>query len=83
MSLQLYRPDGKGGLQPATDQPKDWRKQLRSPRWGRRLDGGRLPELANREMNPASRLVSVAFWTVLAAATFVLLIAGYGTGFWH
>jgi hypothetical protein len=83
MSLQLYRPDGKGGLQPATDRPKDWRTQLRSPRWGRRLDGGRLPALANNEMNPASRLVSVAFWAVLGAATFVLLLAGYGTGFWH
>ena len=36
MSLQLHRPDGKGGLEvrPVTDQ--NWRNQLRSPRWGAR-----------------------------------------------
>jgi hypothetical protein len=33
-------------------------------------------------MNPTSRFRSVLFWLVLGAATFGVLVAGYGTGFW-
>jgi hypothetical protein len=33
-------------------------------------------------MNPTSTARSVLFWVALAGLTFVLLIAGYGTGFW-
>ena len=82
MSLQLHRPDGKGGLEvrPATDE--SYRSTLRSPRWGAALKGGRLPELANPEMNPASTARSVAFWAVLALITFVIIVAGYGVGLW-
>jgi hypothetical protein len=77
MSLQLHRPDGKGGLEvrPVTD--KNWRNQLRSPRWGASLKGGQLPELANPEMNPTSTARSVAFWVVLALITFVVIVVGY------
>jgi hypothetical protein len=82
MSLQLHRPDGKGGLEQRTAQPEDWRSQLESPRWGSALRGGKLPRLANSEMNPTSTLRSLIFWLALAGLTFVLLIAGYGTGFW-
>ncbi len=82
MSLQLHRPDGKGGLEKRTAQPDDWRSQLQSPRWGSSLRGGRLPRLANSEMNPTSTAVSVLFWLGLAGLTLVLLLAGYGTGFW-
>jgi hypothetical protein len=82
MSLQLHRPDGKGGLEQRTAQPEDWRTQLQSPRWGSALRGGRLPRMANPEMNPTSTLRSVLFWLVLAGLTFALLVAGYGTGFW-
>lgn len=82
MSLQLHRPDGKGGLEKRTTQPDDWRTQLHSPRWGSGLRGGRLPRLGNAEMNPTSTAMSVLFWVGLAGLTFVLLIAGYGTGFW-
>ncbi len=80
MSLQLHRPDGKGGLEvrPVTD--KNWRNQLRAPRWGASLKGGKLPALANPEMNPTSSLRSVLFWVVLAIVTFVVIVAGYGTG---
>ena len=80
MSLQLHRPDGKGGLEvrPVTDQ--NWRNQLRSPRWGASLKGGRLPELANPEMNPTSTLRAVLFWVVLAVLTFAVIVAGYGFG---
>ena len=83
MSLQLHRPDGKGGLEPRQATNADWRHQLRSSRWGAALSGGRLPALRNTEMNPASTGRSVAFWLFLAAATFGVLVAGYGTGFWH
>ena len=82
MSLQLHRPDGKGGLERRTVQPDDWRNQLQSPRWGSALRSGRLPTLNNVEMNPTSSAMSVVFWVALAGLTFVLLIAGYGTGFW-
>lgn len=82
MSLQLHRPDGKGGLEPRPVVERDWRHQLRSPRWGAALHEGRLPGLANPEMNPTSIGRSVAFWLFLAVATFGVLVAGYGTGFW-
>ena len=83
MSLQLHRPDGEGGLEPRPVTNQDWQSQLRSPRWGGTLRDGRLPELKNPEMNPTSRLRSVLFWLVLGAVTFVVLVAGYGSGFWH
>ena len=83
MSLQLHRPDGKGGLEPRVVVDRDWRHQLRSRRWGAALRGGRLPELANPEMNPTTAARSIAFWLVLAAVTFGILIVGYGTGFWQ
>lgn len=82
MTLQLHRPDGRGGLEPRPVEEKDWRRQLRSPRWGASLKNGRLPELANPEMNPTRSWVAVIFWLALAALTLVLLLAGYGTGFW-
>jgi hypothetical protein len=82
MSLQLHRPDGKGGLEQRPAQPEDWRTQLQSPRWGSALRGGKLPRLANSEMNPTSTLMSVLFWLALAGLTFVILVAGYTTGFW-
>ena len=82
MSLQLHRPDGKGGLEvrPVTD--RNWRNQLRSPRWGAALKGGKLPELVNSEMNPTTSARAVAFWVALALVTFALVAVGYGTGFW-
>lgn len=83
MTLQLHRPDGQGELQPHSGQNVDWRAQLRSQRWGKGMPNRRLPELANPEMNPTSTLRSVLFWVALAALTFVLLVVGYGTGFWH
>ena len=83
MSLQLHRPDGHGGLEPRTVQDQNWRNQLRSPRWGARLRGGRLPDLKNTEMNPTSVGLSVLFWLGLGVLTFALLVVGYGTGFWQ
>jgi hypothetical protein len=83
MTLQLHRPDGEGGLEPRPVSDQNWRKQLRSPRWGTALEGDRLPDLENTEMNPTSRLRSALFWLGLGALTFVILVAGYGIGFWR
>jgi hypothetical protein len=82
VSLQLHRPDGRGGLEQRPVQPQDWRVQLRSKRWGAGRGDGRLPELKNPEMNPTSALVSVLVWVGLAVLTFIILVIGYGTGFW-
>ena len=79
MTLQLHQPDGRGGLvptPPAKGRGADWREGLLSRRW-------RVARLANTEMNPTSSPVAVAFWLVLAGLTFVLLVWGYGTHFWH
>ena len=83
MSLQLHRPDGKGGLEVRTATDQNWRNQLRSTRWGAALKGGKLPELANSEMNPTSTGRAVAFWVVLGAVTFGVVVLGYGfLGLW-
>ena len=83
MSLQLHRPDGKGGVEPRSVREPNWRRQLRSPRWGSARRDGQLPEMPTPEMNPTATWVSVAFWLVLGAATFVVLVIGYGSGFWQ
>jgi hypothetical protein len=81
MTLQLHRPDVDGELEAHPSEP-EWQTQLRSPRWGQGLRRKRLPDLKNSEMNPTSTPLAIAFWVGLAVATFVLLVAGYGTGFW-
>jgi hypothetical protein len=83
MSLQLHRPDGKGGLEVRTEPDQDWRTELMSSRWGGAFKGGRLPSLANSEMNPTSTGRAVALWLVLGLVTFVVIAAGYGAGLWH
>jgi hypothetical protein len=82
MSLQLHRPDGKGGIEPRTVRERDWRRSLRAQRWGLGRRDGQLPRLDNPEMNPTSTPLAVLFWLGLGGLTFVLLVAGYGTGFW-
>ena len=82
MSLQLHQPDGRGGIEPRTVNDPNWRRQLRSPRWGSARKDGQLPEHPNVEMNPTSTGVAVVFWLALGILTFALLVAGYGTGFW-
>lgn len=83
MSLQLHRPDGKGGLEVRTVTDQNWQNQLRSRRWGASLRGGRLSALRNVEMNPTSTPRAVAFWVVLAALTFGVIVVGYAAGLWH
>ncbi len=82
MTLQLHKPDGKGGLEKRPANDGDWREGLQSPRWGSALRGKRAPKLTNPEMNPTSTPMSVLFWLGLGVLTLVLLLLGYGTGFW-
>jgi hypothetical protein len=82
MSLQLHRPDGKGGIEPRQVNETNWRRQLQSRRWGLNRRDGRLPELKNPEMNPTSTGIAVLFWVGLGALTFVILVLGYATRFW-
>jgi hypothetical protein len=83
MSLQLHRPDERGRLVPHPEETDDWRTQLRSPRWGGALRGGKLPKLGNPEMRPTSNVLSVLFWASLAVATFVVIVVGYTLGVWR
>jgi hypothetical protein len=83
MSLQLHRPDGKGGLEVRTSPDRDWRTALQSARWGKSLRRKRLPVLRNPEMDPTSNWMAVAFWVGLAVLTLALLVIGYGIGFWE
>ena len=80
MTLQLHRPDGQGGLiptpPPGKSRAEDWRRGLRSYRW-------KAASLRNTEMNPTSTAMAAAFWAALIGFTFLLLIWGYGSGFWH
>ena len=82
MSLQLHRPDGKGGIEPVPVPEPHWRRTLSAPRWGRGRHDGQLPLMKNPEMNPTPTWLAVAFWAGLGALTFVILVIGYGTGFW-
>jgi hypothetical protein len=82
MSLQLHRPDGKGGVEPRPVSETDWRRSLQGQRWGMNRRDGRLPEMKNPEMEPTSTAMAVLFWLGLGALTFVLLVAGFWTGFW-
>jgi hypothetical protein len=74
MSLKLYRPV-KGGMEPSPVENTDWRRRLRSPRWA-------AARLANPEAREATPLGAVLIFGGLAAATFVLLVLGYASGFW-
>ena len=74
MSLKLYRPTP-NGLEPNPVEQRTWRSRLISRRW-------KPPALENTAMEPTSSRVAVLFWIILAALTFVVLLVGYGVGFW-
>jgi hypothetical protein len=76
MTLQLHKPDGRGGVRPTAQLNDDWREELRATRW-------RVAPLRNTEMNPTSTRAAIAFWVFLAGLTFGLLMLGYGTNFWR
>lgn len=78
--MTLQQTPGTTPAQGTTD--TDYRDQLRNPRWGKALKGGKLPEMANPEMNPTSTGRAVAFWVGLGLITFVIVVAGYAVNLW-
>lgn len=74
MSLKLYRP-APGGLEPSPVERGNWRQRLRSKRW-------RAAPLANPEAQAVGPSSAILVFGTLAAITFVLLLLGYGSGFW-
>ncbi|HYI22138.1 MAG TPA: hypothetical protein VEX62_05820 [Candidatus Limnocylindrales bacterium] len=74
MSLKLYRPTP-DGLEPNPVEQRTWRSRLVSRRW-------QPAPLENTTLQPTSNRMAVLFWVVLATATFVILVAGYGLGLW-
>ena len=75
MSLKLYRPDPDGGLEPAPVKTEDYRVQLRSRRW-------RAAQLKNPDVKQTDPRIAVLFVALLAGLTLVIMIVGYGSGFW-
>jgi hypothetical protein len=75
MTLQHYRPGQDGSLEPAAEVPEDYRTQLRSRRWN-------AAPLENPEVEATNPWIAVLAIAVVSAVTFVLLLIGYGSGFW-
>ena len=71
----MYRPGLDGGLDAAAPEPADYRDQLRSRRWG-------AAPLKNPEAEKTDPRIAVAFIVGLSAFTLIVLVIGYGTGFW-
>ncbi len=74
MTLKQYRSTPEG-LEPSPVETRNWRGRLRSRRWDP-------AELSNPDVEHVSPVMAVLFFLGLALVTFVLLLLGYGTGFW-
>jgi hypothetical protein len=73
--VALDRPSWEGGLEASPGDGGDYRDRLRSRRW-------KAAPLENPEVSPTDPRIAVAFIIGLLAVTFVLLVAGYASGFW-
>lgn len=71
---KLYRPSD-GGVEPAPDQVADYRDGLRASRWN-------AAPLDNPEVEKSDPRIVVLGVVILSAITLVLLVLGYGSGFW-
>ena len=80
MSLQLHRPDGKGGIEPRPVAEPNWRAAAPVAALGHEPPRRQLPELQNPEMNPTSTGMAVLFWLGLGALTFVCSSPATGRG---
>ena len=72
----MYRPSGEGGLEAASDQSGDYRDQLQSRRWN-------AAPLENPEVEKTDPRLAVLAIVILSAITLVVLVIGYGSGFWY
>ena len=71
----LYRPSAEGGSEATSGEPGDYREGLRSRRWD-------AAPLENPEVEKTDPRIAVATIVILAAITLLVLVAGYGSGFW-
>ena len=71
----MYRPSAEGGLEAAPAESGDYRDQLGSRRWN-------AAPLENPEVDKTDPRIAVAAIVILAAITLVVLVLGYGSGFW-
>lgn len=71
----MYRPGPDGGLEAAPREAGDYRDQLRSRRWN-------AAPLENPEAEKTDPRIAVAFIVGLSVVTFVVILLGYGSGFW-
>ncbi len=70
-----YRPSAEGGLETASEQAADYRDDLRSRRWN-------AAPLKNPEAQKTDPRIAVAGIVLLSAITLLVLVLGYGSGFW-
>lgn len=75
MTLKLYEPTP-NGLEPSRVEASNWRSRLRSRRWDP-------APIENPDVKKTTPLAAILFFAGLAAATFVVLLLGYGSGFWR
>lgn len=68
-------PAAAGRPQPAAREPGDYRDELRSRRWN-------AAPLRNPEAQKTDPRLAVLAIAILSAVTFIILVAGYASGFW-
>jgi len=61
--------------QPAAQEPGDYRDELRSRRWN-------AAPLRNPEVQKTDPRLAILAIVILSAVTFIVLVAGYASGFW-
>jgi len=72
---RVYPPPARGGLETATGQTRDYRDDLQSRRWN-------AAPLKNPEVQKTDPRIAVAGIILLSAITLVMIVVGYGSGFW-
>ena len=71
----MNRPSAEGGLEPAPASSGDYRDSLQSRRWN-------AAPLENPEAEQTDPRMVVLGIVILSAITLVVLVGGYGSGFW-
>jgi len=72
---RMYRPSTEGGLETAPGGTGDYRDDLQSRRWN-------AAPLKNPEAQKTDPRIAVAGIVLLSAITLVVIVLGYGSGFW-
>lgn len=71
----MYRPSAEGGLEPVADHGGDYRDQLLSDRWN-------AAPLENPEVEKTDPRLAALAIAILGAITLLVIVIGYGSGFW-